>query len=84
MPPHLDDPFAVPCEEDPVVLVSGHGAHGIIATTLLKVHRELPQQTSIPVNGPRVDEAVDAAAQHGGRVRHARPGLQKDYLQEKG
>lgn len=72
--PHLDISYTVPCDEDPVVFVSGHGTHNNILI-LFKVHRELPQQASIPMDGPGIDEAIGAAAQHGSCVWQARPGL---------
>lgn len=80
--PHLDISFTVPCKEDPVVLISGHGTHNTLA--VFTVHGELSQQPSVPVDGPSIDEAVNRAAQQSSRVWQAGPGLQKKDLQEKG
>lgn len=80
--PHLDISFTVPREEDPVVLISGHGTHNTLTNFI--VHGELSQQPSVPMDGPGVDETVNRAAQQGSRVWQAGPGLQKKDLQEKG
>lgn len=77
--PHLDVPFTVPCDKDAVILVSGHGTHDHVPV-VFDVHGELPQQAFVPVDGPGIDVAVDAAAQQGSRVWQARPALQEDYL----
>lgn len=80
--PHLDHSFTVPCDEDPVIFIGGHGTHNNTPIRV-NIHRELPQQTSIPVDGPGIDEAIDAAAQHGSCVLQTRPGLQKNDLHKR-
>lgn len=81
--PHLDLSFTIPCDEDPVVFIGGHGTHKNILI-LFRVHGELSQQTSIPVDRPSVDKAVNAAAQHSSCMWQARPGLQKNDLHKRG
>ena len=72
--PHLDAPFAIPCDKNPVILIRGHGTHNHVPL-VYRVHRELAQQASAPVDGPGIDVTVHAAAQQGSRVWQPRPGL---------
>lgn len=81
--PHLDAPFTIPRDKNAVVFVSGHGTHDHVSEAS-GVHAELPQQASVPIDGPGVDVAVNAAAQQGSRQRQARPALQEDYLRKRG
>lgn len=77
--PHLDVSFIIPCDKDAVIFISGHGAHNHVPL-VFQVHRELPQQATIPMDGPGIDATIRAAAQQGSCVWQARPGLQEDYL----
>lgn len=79
MLPYLDAAFTISRDEDPVILICGHGAHHSILV-VFELHRELAQETSVAMDGPGIDEPIHAAAQQGGCVRQARPGLQEDYL----
>lgn len=81
--PHLDVSFTIPSDKDLVIFISGHGTHNHILV-VFDVCGELPQQASIPMDGPGIDVAVSAAAQQGSRVWQARPALQEDYLCRRG